>query len=81
MSDVVSRVDTLMHEKKLNFRDTSDSELELSNDSSLLNDNSDSGSASDKQPRKAIIQEEKGRGKKSGKEQKLTSSIKGEYGG
>ena len=76
MSDVVSRVDTLMHEKKLNFRDTSDSELELSNDSSLLNDNSDSGSASDKQPRKAVIQEEKGRGKKSGKERKLTSDIK-----
>ena len=63
MSDVVSRVDTLMHEKKLNFRDTSDSELELSNDSSHphshQNDNSDSGSASDKQPRKAVIQEEK----------------------
>ena len=81
MSDVVSRVDTFMNEKKLNFRDTSDSELELSNNSSLLNDNSDSGdsssrSASENQPRKSVVREEKGRGKKSGKEQKLTSNIK-----
>ena len=83
MNDVVARVDTLMSEKKLNFKDTSDSELEVSNDSSVSDVNCGDSSASERETQRSTRKkeydqhDEKGRGsKKSGKEQKLTSNIK-----
>ena len=85
MSAVVAKVDTLMNEKKLNFKDTSDSDIDgVSNNSSGSERGvSDSGSASEEEPqivRRKEIKEDKGRGKKSdlksGKEVKLTSNIR-----
>ena len=86
MSAVVAKVDTLMDEKKLNFRDTSDSDSDRrpsNNSSGNEHGISDSGSGSEEEQqiiRRKEINEEKGRGKKSdlksGKEVKLTSNIR-----
>lgn len=80
MSAVVSKVDTLMSEKKLNFRDTSDSDIDGASNNSSGSEHgiSDSGSASEEEQQivRRREKEEKGRVKKSGKEVKLTSNIR-----
>ena len=80
MSEVVSKVDSLMSDKKLNFKDTSDSEVYVSDPSCISEQHNSDSSAGETEKRRSgrnnDREEEKGRGKKSGKELKLTSNIR-----
>ena len=79
MSDVVQKVNSMMDEKKLNFRDgdSSSSEEERESSSSQSSSASSSDSCSEKEEkRKKKKKHRDDKKKKSGKEKKLTSYVK-----
>ena len=79
MSDVVEKVNRLMDEKKLNFKDESSSGEEFSTSSPSQSSRSESDdSSSDKEKKRRRKKEKKRRDekRKSGKEKKLTSYVR-----
>ena len=79
MGDVVAKVDKLMDDKKLNFKDSSSSSSDSESPSSTNSSDSSSGKTSDVEKwekKKEKVEEKKKKKKKSGKESKLTSNVK-----